>query len=334
CLSQLSVLECSTSIPSTFFKEMAQYCSNLQKLIIEPCDEDIEGLAILITKQTNLREVELVPSKPKQLKIVECHQIGKALLAQATSLKSLYIQNYLCITPEFLASFVNLVTLRVNICVKFHEGLSFPMSFPHLETLEIFEDNSTPFEYYTKIIESTNGNLKKIYFNNVSHADDQGLRNYMHAITFSCQNIKLTTIVLSNKIEIYELEQLLESCQKIEVLKLKARSLKIIDGEQVLQLLAVKAPQSLTTLNFDSERPDGCWLFSYKTLDEFLNTWKERNMKPLSIYFEIGCYEPGFNAKHYKIIKKYLKEGVLKEFYEINNLHDPYKKWQCLGPWG
>ncbi|CAG8707871.1 7025_t:CDS:1 [Dentiscutata erythropus] len=334
CLSQLSALECSTSIPSTFFKEMAQYCHNLQRLIVEPCDEDVEGLAVLITKQTGLREVELVPTKPKQIKTMECHQIGKALVTQATSLKSLYIQNYLCFAPELLASFVNLVTLRVNICVRFHEGLSSSMSFPQLETLEIFEDKSTPFDYYTKVIESTGGNLEKIYFNNVSHADDQELRNYIHAITFCCQNIRLVTIVLSNKIEIDELEQLLESCQKIEVLKLQARSLKIIDGERILQLLAVKAPRSLTTLNFDSERPYGCWLFSYKALDEFLNTWKVRNMKPLSIYFEIACYEPGFNAKHYKIIKKYLNEGVLKEFYEINNLCDPYKKWQCLGPWG
>ncbi|CAG8450210.1 13510_t:CDS:1 [Funneliformis mosseae] len=84
---------------------------------------------------------------------------------------------------------------------------------------------------------------------------------------------------------------------------------KFESGEKLSRALTQSAPDNLTEIRFGEIFPYSGFKFSLKTLDTFFDNWRGR--KALSMY---ACDLEYKKVEYAEIIKKYIDEGVIKEF--------------------
>ncbi|CAJ0760407.1 19010_t:CDS:2 [Entrophospora sp. SA101] len=191
CLSNLYELECSSKYSETLLLGLAHVCQNIYRLTINPCeDNENNGLFALIEQQNSLREVKLVSPKGSI-----CKQIGKSLAKQATSLTNFTCQKNICLTEEAMSKLVNIRELDLILGRTNLKSNSLELAkFAKLRVLNINHQYRTALHHYTKIIETTEGDLEKINFDFGLFPCIEEIQRYIQVVTENCPNLKFVTI--------------------------------------------------------------------------------------------------------------------------------------------
>ncbi|CAG8477267.1 924_t:CDS:1 [Acaulospora colombiana] len=320
-LSQLHVLECNANHDSVSFFEIAEICRNLQKLIVD-CDQDNEGLAMLIKKQHGLEYLEIA-----SLEGYECPIIGVALKSQDTTLAHIRLGVLACISPSLLCSFVNLKTLQfdlIDLGASYVKEILEHANFPYLEILDIFGINcEVHINLFTRLIEQTQSTLQRLYWNEVTKPSEDDLRLYFEVIAHNCPNLKFITIPYMNHM-IDLLGEMLTLCQRLEGMKIVV--CEVVNEITLFQILGRKASRNLSLINLSEG-----WWFSHSSLEEFFILWREK--KPMIFICPKVTMQD--REETIEVVQKYLKEGVIKEFidiaFDMNHIRWIKDSWR-IGP--
>ncbi|CAH1762255.1 10895_t:CDS:2 [Entrophospora sp. SA101] len=277
CLSNLYELECSSKYSETLLLGLAHVCQNIYRLTINPCeDNENNGLFALIEQQNSLREVKLVSPKGSI-----CKQIGKSLAKQATSLTNFTCQKNICLTEEAMSKLVNIRELDLILGRTNLKSNSLELAkFAKLRVLNINHQYRTALHHYTKIIETTEGDLEKINFDFGLFPCIEEIQRYIQVVTENCPNLKFVTIWFTGQ-ELNDIERLLIICNKLQTIKIEAVTYDLstsvtwkVDIKPIFELL------TKTSKNFQ-ELIISKWIFTPLELNECLEMWRGR--KPLTL---------------------------------------------------
>ncbi|CAJ0834542.1 12393_t:CDS:2 [Entrophospora sp. SA101] len=297
CLSNLYELECSSKYSETLLLGLAHVCQNIYRLTINPCeDNENNGLFALIEQQNSLREVKLVSPKGSI-----CKQIGKSLAKQATSLTNFTCQKNICLTEEAMSKLVNIRELDLILGRTNLKSNSLELAkFAKLRVLNINHQYRTALHHYTKIIETTEGDLEKINFDFGLFPCIEEIQRYIQVVTENCPNLKFVTIWFTGQ-ELNDIERLLIICNKLQTIKIEAVTYDLstsvtwkVDIKPIFELL------TKTSKNFQ-ELIISKWIFTPLELNECLEMWRGR--KPLTLKIQRKTQE------HIQVCKKFLNEG-------------------------
>ncbi|CAG8700660.1 16114_t:CDS:1, partial [Cetraspora pellucida] len=319
CLSHLSDLDCSTDDSPRYFFCLAEFCRKIQRLRVYPCEEDNQGLATLITLQHRLIHLELKTDNGEMVETLS--HIGDALTTQAHSLTYINVYNNLFFSTEHLSSFIFLKVLKLYVTSEIPRKFWFcNMVLPHLEILDVFRDEFTPFRIYMCFIDHSSSNFRRIYWNRLLAAppDDKEIQDFIRIISRSAHSLNFVTIWYSDDF-IDDFTQLLSLCTNLVGIKICAKDLIedgtnsiMINAENILKVIIDKAPKNFSILNFD-----GNWSFSFYDIESFFYNWKYRNLsisgRPLSLFISDDC-EFSWGSSVDDLINKYVNENVLKCF--------------------
>ncbi|CAG8470666.1 10444_t:CDS:1 [Cetraspora pellucida] len=324
CLQKLRELVCRSDHSVELFYGLAQTCKSIQGIIVDPCFDDNAGLAALIEFQTNLKYLEIHAPEARE---VECTLIGQAIVTQAHTLIYVHFQGFLCIHPSTLGSLYNLKTLKLFMSGHIKNIQEFASStFSKLEILDIFWDEQTPFEIFTKLIQNTKGSLKRIYWNTdcpPKYSED--IRNYLNILTHNTfSNLTFATVWWTEEVD-QEFEKFLKTCTNLQALKICSFPLDGIPQSitRLLQILIKHAPNSLNVLDID-----GDWILTPDHLRTFFDSWKKKPRLSLFISPKITLLDD-----HKCLINFYRNIGVLKHFQgaefldEVECLKDIFDLW-------
>ncbi|POG62406.1 hypothetical protein GLOIN_2v1696354 [Rhizophagus irregularis DAOM 181602=DAOM 197198] len=326
-LSHLCELHCDTITSSEFFFELSKTCHKIQRLYISTCDDDIEGLATLIKVQ---HELQFVYLRSDDSQGVQNERIGEALAIQANTLMHVRFCGQICIPYNAFYSFINLKRLELELFEEIDARLSDAAYFPKLKVLEIKYNKLTPFEVYTNLIGKTEGTLVRIHWNYINTPPTTlSLRKYIQTVINNCPNLEFVTIWYQDSI-LDDLKQLLIS-------SLKLKGLKIIfyctsDIDKLFNLLADKAPLSLTILCLDEVNYYHNSLLSIENLDKLLKMWIDR--PPLLLYIWSQLRQ---SLELLKVMDGYLNDDVLNDFdylYSLDCVEVIRKSWEIEIPYG
>ncbi|CAB4434980.1 unnamed protein product [Rhizophagus irregularis] len=303
CLESLCELKCDTTIGSSYFYGISQFCQYIQKLIIINIDTKINhGIVKLIEVQKNLKHFEWEDNIDHDYLTEDPYkEIFLALEKKAESLNYLRIffqdvENYdhtllLDILPKFYKLKILIIEDYLIHNKEQLEKLK-KQTYPELEILNI-EYNK--LNIVSNIIENSGGRLKKILFNpydiidfelDDDNFDDDNFNedslNFIRKVYENCPSIEYLSILISpTKENFTELEKLLKRCQNLE-----------------------SAPTNFKEIRFDSE-----FKFSLEMLEEFLENWRGR--RALSLFTTDPIY---IGEDYTELINKYKSNGVVKDF--------------------
>ncbi|CAB4407533.1 unnamed protein product [Rhizophagus irregularis] len=307
-LTNLVSLTCGLEVDPLIFYGLAQICRNIRKLRIYDCLTENDGLTSLIIAQKNLQYFICEFDRFDYRHFV-CKGIGNALVKQAHSLR--YFDSFDGVTfhPSIFKNFVNLRELKLGdgSLIRDYDLHLQQAMLPSLQYLEI---GWTSLYTIAKIIQSTRGDLIEIKVIAGQNFTKKNSKMYLNSITKHCPMLKMATLFYygdKDDSEIKEFKKLFSSCLFLEqmvLIRYKEHGLKDYDNE-LLEVLGEYAPISLKSLQINN------LCFSPESLTEFLEKWKQRKI-PLSFYyiFEEDIFK--------NIINEYIKEGVIKEFKEVD----------------
>ncbi|CAG8587517.1 14008_t:CDS:1, partial [Acaulospora colombiana] len=269
CLEKLRELRCHTNQLPELFYGLAQISRNIIRLTIFPCDEDNEGLVSLIKLQNGLQSLVLESSENL---VSECPKMGSALTTQAHSLTFVKFRKSLCISPEILASFVNLKILQLDIStgIPNMEQLAYTC-LPNLEILDIFRDENTPFHIYTRLIENASPGIQRVYWDVISPPSSSSeIKNYYQILSLSCTSLKFVSVWWDEEC-IEDLYHLLTSCHQLEAVKICSPiDDTILNKEnEIFEMLKKAIPRDVK------------WAYSDSALQDFLESRRDKNQLTL-----------------------------------------------------
>ncbi|KAF0501851.1 hypothetical protein F8M41_019952 [Gigaspora margarita] len=317
CLSYLSDLDCSTEDSPRYFFCLAEFCRKIQRLRVYPCEEDNQGLATLITLQHRLVHLDLGTDNGEMVE--KLIHIGDALTSQAQSLTYIKVYNNLYFSTEHLSSFTFLKVLKIYVTSEIPRKFWLcNMVLPHLEVLDVFRDEFTPFRFYKCLIDHSSSKFRRIYWNRLlaTPPDNKEIQDFIRIISRSANFLNFVTIWYSDDF-IEDFAQLLSICTNLIGIKICAKDLIddniMINAENILKVIVDKAPKNFSILNFD-----GNWSFSFHDIESFFENWKYRilsksGLRPLSLFISDDC-EFSWGLSVNDLINKYVDENVLKCF--------------------
>jgi hypothetical protein len=316
CLENIVKLECTINLEPSIYHGLAQICHNIKYLFIIDCIKDNEGLATLIEAQKNL---QYFTYKKFYNNPPLCKRIGNALEKKANSLISLEAYGNIAICCSNFTKSINLkvLKLKVELSNGCQEEFLRLLNLPNLERL-----NLSCHSLYTisRIIQKTKGDLLELRIESEKNISSEDTLKLIKSITQHCPNLNLATIICYDHDDIKELKKLFSVCTKIEKLVLIHyyfnTNYEFYDDD-LLDILADCAPLTLNSLKVE------CFNFSTENLDSFFKKWKLKQQKPLSFYNISEEDYFLFNNEKTFIVNKYIKEGVIKKFQEI----DPYDRF-------
>lgn len=316
CLKNIVKLECTINLDPSIFYGLAQICHNIKYLYINDCIRDNEGLATLIEAQKNLQYFtyeKFYNNHPL------CKRIGNALEKKTDSLISLEAYGNIAICCSTFTKLTNLkiLKLKVDLSNGCQEEFLRSLSLPNLERLYL-----SCHSLYTisKIIQQTKGELLEIRIGSEKNISSEDTLMLIKSITQHCSNLILATIICYDYDDIKELKKLFSVCTKIEKLVLIHYTFNTnyeFYDDDLLDILIDCAPLTLNSLKVE------CFNFSTESLEDFFEKWKLKQQKPLSFYNISEEEYFSFNNEKKLIVNKYIKEGVIKKFEEI----DPYSRF-------
>ncbi|CAB4477683.1 unnamed protein product [Rhizophagus irregularis] len=292
-LESLCELKCNTSIDTSYFYGLSQYCQYIQRLIIINMDtKSNHGIVKLIEVQKNLKHFEWQDNFYEELFMNDdCYE--NVLLALEKKAEKL-----------FLFDEEQLEKLKIQV---YHE-------------LEILNIGCNRLNLISSIIKNSGGCLKKLLFRpyNVIGSEydsfNENSLKFIREIYENCPSIEYLTIAFSpSEGHFAEFEKLLKICQNLKLLLLivynnmdeieTEEMLK--NGEILLKILIRSAPANLKEIRFG----DDDLQFSLENLEEFLEKWRGRHALTI---FTVGSIYMGEN--YTKLIDKYKSDGVIKDF--------------------
>ncbi|CAB4477677.1 unnamed protein product [Rhizophagus irregularis] len=326
-LESLCELKCNTSIDSSYFYGLSQFCQYIQRLIIINMDTKTNyGIVKLIEVQKNLKHFEWEDNFDEEhfMNDNPYDKIFLALEKKAASLNYLkifflYVINYeYTLLQKILPKFYKLKILIIESFFYFDEEQleKLKMQVYH-EILNI--DCTNRLSIITSIIENSGGRLKKILFrpdDAVNYEYDSFNENslkFIRKIHENCPLIEYLTIAFSpSKEHFAEFEKLLKICQNLKSLLLILYNMDVIEteemlknGEILLKILIRSSPANFKEIRLS----DDDLQFSLENLEEFLEKWRGRHA--LTIFTIDSNY---IREDYTKLIDKYKSDGVIKDF--------------------
>ncbi|CAB4430295.1 unnamed protein product [Rhizophagus irregularis] len=299
CLTNLTELHCSSSIKS----DLSQICHNLQSLSIKFKENVSNDLKDLISLQKNLKNLKLFFYGTNDWK-----DIIPTLTKSTNTLTTLHIYSYYCkdLSLSFIASFLNLQEIILGF-----EGINLEdfkelqnIFFPKLQILRI-PYQCFKLEYLINFLKKNGKNLKELHI-------DGGNKNLNLYIAKFCPNLKKLSIILSNKLI---LKTIFMSCQYLESIKIWWVGRK--SEMKIFKTILKHSPKNFCELKIFNNSQSK---LSPKDLKYFFIDWKDRI--PFTLIVIKGYYNSlEANRKNMKIIKKYKKLGVIKNF-EIKEFYE------------
>ncbi|CAG8648253.1 10602_t:CDS:2 [Funneliformis caledonium] len=226
----------------------------------------------------------------------------------------------LCFNPTIFPIFKNLqkleITEKKHVCLN--KGYYRNLSKSKYSNLQILITKNITHNIVEKIIEKTNGYLWKIDITNDMH-EKIDHENFIKIIYQHCPNIKLINILIHENKNLLELEQLLLNCQYLEGIVIESppiyRSLdERINGNELLEIITRSAPIGLHKIKVYKNLE-----ISLNSLITFFDNWRGR----MPLYFHTIMSYSKLNKDYLDIIEKYEKEGILKEYKDLNNYPSP-----------
>ncbi|CAG8634921.1 13485_t:CDS:1, partial [Rhizophagus irregularis] len=328
-LESLCELKCNTSIDTSYFYGLSQYCQYIQRLIIINMDtKSNHGIVKLIEVQKNLKHFEWQDNFYEELFMNDdCYEnVLLALEKKAESLNCLriyfeYIENYdHTLLQKILPKFYKLKILIIESFFYFYEEQLEKLKIQVYHELEILNIGCNRLNLISSIIKNSGGCLKKLLFRpyNVIGSEydsfNENSLKFIREIYENCPSIEYLTIAFSpSEGHFAEFEKLLKICQNLKLLLLivynnmdeieTEEMLK--NGEILLKILIRSAPANLKEIRFG----DDDLQFSLENLEEFLEKWRGRHALTI---FTVGSIYMGEN--YTKLIDKYKSDGVIKDF--------------------
>ncbi|RIA95183.1 hypothetical protein C1645_817029 [Glomus cerebriforme] len=302
CLTNLSVLSCSSDIYSEFFYQLSQICCNIRSMTVKFEGMVSNGLKDLISSQNGLKDLSLIQSYNS----TDWKDIIPSLTKHSNTLIKLKINGGENDGPlSFITTYKNLRELVLlfdyNDAFEDFEELQF-VTFSQLQILKLSIGCPT-VEILIKFFENNGKNLKEFCTCNCD--DELNL-----AIAKFCPNLRsLFTLFLDDEIE--TLKTIFNNCQQLESIKVWCGS-EYLNETDFLEVLANYSPKNFCELeiySIESEIFSGC-------LEKFFINWKNRiSSRPLSfVILKDNDSTKIVNSENMKIIEKYKKLGVIKKF--------------------
>ncbi|CAB4430531.1 unnamed protein product [Rhizophagus irregularis] len=304
-ISKIQELQCKSNDNPLLFNKLTQICKFIQKFIIIYTNSNIE--------LTKLIESQL---KVKYIKIFYMIEDDDILIYQAIMKHSTTI-NYLDLTIENNLNFINILLPKLINLKKLilHGSLFYRLDldkqfissfYPKLQILQLC---SISFSIIIKIIQNTEGNLQIIWLgsNKFENVDQNG--QLIRTISQHCPNLKYLKIFLKDYY-LEDFKQLLINCSLLEGIVIYTDNLYLnYCGDELLNILKEYSPINLHKLELDYCK------FEIKSLDSFLNNWRNRR----SLYLYSVNTEYNHIDKFNDMIELYKKEGIIKKFKPDKN---------------
>jgi hypothetical protein len=323
CLQDLVELECSTSVYSKFYFDLAQFCRNIQRMSIEICEtntiNDNPGLLLLIELQNGLREMRLTSFNQTFYT-----KLGEVLIKQVDTLTSLYFIDFVCIPIDSLNQFINIKKLYICFPYGYNFRLLKFINLPRIEIINIqggngrnYEDLSL-FKEYGQMIEKTQGTIREIIVDVDEWPEEEEMILYfIKSLIKSCPILEAAKIwFIEGHLEIFE--EFLISCKNLKKLIIETTSVtgfwNSIEVSPLLNILANKT-KNLNEITFI-----GILNCSSEDLIKFLESW--RGKKKLYISFNRNSNL----AQHRNIFEYFKSEGILKSWEILNDDFDNNSK--------
>ncbi|CAB4387274.1 unnamed protein product [Rhizophagus irregularis] len=307
-LKNLSELHCNSDICPILFYHLSQICHNISLLNITFNKLISNGLKDLIFVQKNLKYFNLMQYN--------------------------YPENYL---PSLITKLPNTL-IKLNLYGKNSNSLSFISNFTNLQILQLSFQSSENFEDFDKLqhvilpklqilkiqrafpkcellikfLENNGKNLKEFYLSDIKGYSDNSLNL---AIAKFCPNLKKLSTGIKND-ELETLKIIFNNCQYLESIKIWCGSI-FLSEKEALETVVKQSHKNISELilyHLYYVRPR---LFP-EELESFFISWENRvPLKPLSLviitdYFCINTLDK--YDENMKIIKKYIRSGVIKNF--------------------
>ncbi|GES81137.1 hypothetical protein GLOIN_2v1876960 [Rhizophagus clarus] len=298
CLTNLTVLNCSSDIYPELFYQLSQICYNIQSLTIEFESTVSNGLKDLISSQHNLKHLSLIQTYDG----ANWTDIIPSLIKHSKTLVKLKINGGENSGPlSFITDFINLEELVLS----FHYRDSFCelnklqyIKFPKLQILK-FPYGCPRFDILIKFLEISGRNLKEFYIGDYDNSLNLAIAKF-------CPNLKsLFTIFMDNELETLKL--IFNQCQLLESVRIWC-GYELLREKDFLETLAKYSPKNFRKLRLFNDSDSK--LVS-KDLEEFFVNWKNR-VPQKSLHFTIIKYfeeddSLEKNDENMKIIEKYEK---------------------------
>src|SRR6266540_1728785 len=285
CLTDLSILNCSSNIYSEFFYQLSQICCNIQSLTIQFEEFVSHGLKDLISSQKNLKHLKLTQY---------CYY-----KVNGSDIISLLTKNSVTLTnlQELILSLNHRDTFE-----DFKELQN--VTFPKLQILK-FPSRYPKCEYLNQFLENHGKNLKNLSIGGSDHSLNLIIRKF-------CPNLKsLFTTFMDNEAE--SLKMILNHCQQLESIKVWCGN-ECLNEKKFLKILAKFSPKNFSKLKLLNKSNSK---LLPEDLEEFFIDWSNRiPQKSLFLIIIKGYRVNSLDVKkeNMKIIEKYKKVGVIKKF--------------------
>ncbi|CAB4426092.1 unnamed protein product [Rhizophagus irregularis] len=332
CLESICELKCDTSIDSSYFYGLSQFCQRIQKLVINNIDSNPNhGIVKLIEVQKNLKHFEWKDDFDYDFHTEYLYKESfLALEKKAESLNYLRIYFYYVddhdytLLLEILLKFYKLKVLIIGEYLFLNKEQLEKLKKQVYPELEILNIEYNRLNTVSSIIENSGGRLKKILFKPYNIIDfefgddnfNENSLNFIRKVYENCPSIEYLSILISPTKEIFsEFEKLLKRCQNLKSLLVILDNYDdnyeddLKDGGELLKILVRSAPTNFKEIRFGSE-----FKFSLEMLEEFLENWRGRS--ELSLFTIDPIYISG---DYTKLINKYKIDKVIKDFKYLSN---------------
>ncbi|CAI2191132.1 10148_t:CDS:1, partial [Funneliformis geosporum] len=313
CLKCLSEFLCSSNIYPEFFYQISRICHNLKSLKIIFTRFISNGLAELISVQQNLKYLNLdycnnyldegqllsrIPNTLTKIHIVQPHQMQLSFLSTLSNLQELSLSFF---RKKGLKDFKNLQYVTM----------------PQLQIL-MFEDKCPSDERLINFLKNNGKNLKVLGFGKKKCFND----------SLSLAIAKFCPILRSLRVKYRDsdsLKVILKGCEQLESIDILYDDENydfILESE--LEMVVELSPKKLHEIKIDM----GCYVDLETTfqweLKSIFNCWSKRvPCIPLSLTITSNLEsEIKLQESNVRLIEKFKKLGVIKEFKIINDMND------------
>jgi hypothetical protein len=314
CLKNLSELHCCSNIPSEFFCQLSQICHNLLLINIKVENFISNGIEDLISFQKNLKSFHISLNYDLTDNVLN-NLIPSLMTKLPKNLIKLDIFGGMrFISLSFIANFIDLQELQLsfdyNKCFLDFEKLQYSI-FPHLQVLKI-QRTCPNYEYLVKFIENNGKNLKELSMGDIRGYSDNSLNL---AIAKFCPNLRNLSTGFKND-ELETLKIILNSCKYMEKIKIWCGS-EYLSEKEALDMIVKHSNENITELVLYHQDCIQSAELLPDELESFFTNWTSR-IPQKSISLEVvKCEEDDSldtNPENMKIIEKYKKLGVVKDF--------------------
>jgi len=184
--------------------------------------------------------------------------------------------------------------------------------------LQILITKNITHNLIEKIIEKTNGYLWKVDItNDMNERIDH--EKFIKIIYQHCPKIKYINVLIHENKNLLELEQLFLNCQYLEGIVIESPPIyrsqsERINGNELLEIITRSAPISLHKIKVYKNLE-----ISLDSLITFFENWRGR----IPLCFHTIMSYSKLDKDYLDIIEKYEKEGILREYKNLNNYPSP-----------